>query len=178
MFILIIIPLFYFVKQLYPSVNLNQYSAIQFLAFLKQTRPVTVLMGMRDDLLRAMKKGEVTIMLLADFSKAFALLEPDSYNQVISTLRFSKSFLRWLNSYFNSVTGHVSYRSMMAHLISELPVWCATRRSLARCYVCYLHHQNPSALVYFNTLTILQSTPATKMCARTKLHHKYCEILV
>ena len=48
-----------------------------------------------------MKKGEVTIMLLADFSKAFALLEPDSYNQVISTLRFSKSFLRWLNSYFS-----------------------------------------------------------------------------
>ena len=153
---------------------------------------------MRDDLLRAMKKGEVTIMLLVDFSKAFALLEPDSYNQAISTLRFSKSFLRWLNSYFNSVTGHVSYRSMIVHLISELTVWCATRRSLARCYICYLHHQNPSSiglfqyaddttiysfiktlprLVYFNKLTILQST-ATKMCARTKLHPKHCEILV
>ena len=50
---------------------------------------------MRDDLLRAIKKGEVTIMLLADFAKAFAPLEPGSYNQVISTLRFSKSFLRW-----------------------------------------------------------------------------------
>ena len=31
----------------------------------------TVLMGMRDELLRTMKKGEVTLMLLADFSKAF-----------------------------------------------------------------------------------------------------------
>ena len=58
-------------------------------------------MGMRDDLLRAIKKGEVTIMLLAEFAKALALLEPDSYNQVISTLRFSKSFLRWLNRYFS-----------------------------------------------------------------------------
>ena len=33
---------------------------------------------MRDDLLRAIKKGEVTIMLLADFAKAFAPLEPGS----------------------------------------------------------------------------------------------------
>ena len=56
---------------------------------------------MRDDLLRAIKKGEVTIMLLAEFAKALALLEPDSYNQVISTLPFSKSFLRWLNRYFS-----------------------------------------------------------------------------
>ena len=32
-------------------------------------------------------------------------------------------------------------------------------------------------LVYLNTLTILQSTPATKTCARTKLHPKHCELL-
>ena len=155
-----------------------EYSAIQFLAFVKQTRPVTVLMGMRDDLLRAMKKGEVTIMLLADFSKAFALLEPDCYNQVISTLRFSTSFLLWLNSCFNSVTGHVSDRSMIVHLISEPTVWCATRRSLARCYVCYLHHQNPSSIGLFQYADDATIYSATKMCARTKLHPKYYEILV
>ena len=30
-----------------------------------------VLMGIRDDLIRAMKKGKVTLMVMADFSKAF-----------------------------------------------------------------------------------------------------------
>ena len=31
----------------------------------------TVLMGIRDDLIHAMKKGEVTLMLMDDFSKVF-----------------------------------------------------------------------------------------------------------
>ena len=31
----------------------------------------TVLMGIRDDIMRAMKKGEVTLMVCADYSKAF-----------------------------------------------------------------------------------------------------------
>ena len=31
----------------------------------------TVLMGIRDDLLRAMKKCDVTMMVMANFSKAF-----------------------------------------------------------------------------------------------------------
>ena len=38
--------------------------------FRKRHSTCTVLMGIRDDLLRAMKKGEVTLMVLADFSKA------------------------------------------------------------------------------------------------------------
>ena len=41
----------------------------------------TVLMGMRDDLLRAMKTGEVTLMVLADFSKA---LDTVNYNILIT----------------------------------------------------------------------------------------------
>ena len=55
----------------------------------------TVLMGMRDDLLRAMKKCEVTLMVLADFSKAFDTV---NYKVLISKLSmpgFSKPFLRW-----------------------------------------------------------------------------------
>ena len=45
-------------------VNLNQCSAIQIPTFRKRHSTNTVLMGMRDDLLRAMKKGEVTLMVL------------------------------------------------------------------------------------------------------------------
>ena len=52
-------------------------------------------------MLRAMKKGEVTLMVLADFSKAF---DTDNYKILItklSTLGFSKWFLRWLNCYLS-----------------------------------------------------------------------------
>ena len=75
----------------------------------------TVLMGMRDDLLRAMKTGENTLMVLADFSKA---LDTVSYNILItklSTLGFSKLFLRWLNSYLSDRSNFV-YRSIIVHL--------------------------------------------------------------
>ena len=61
----------------------------------------TVLMGMRDDLLRAMKKGEVTLMVLADFSKAFDTVNYKVLITKLSTLGFSKPFLRWLNSYLS-----------------------------------------------------------------------------
>jgi hypothetical protein len=54
-------------------------------------------MGIRDDLSKAMKKGEVTLMVMADFTKAFDTVH---YKTLIiaklSSLRFSKTFLRWL----------------------------------------------------------------------------------
>ena len=56
---------------------------------------------MRDDLLRAMKKGEVTLMVLADFSKAFDTVYYKVLITKLSTLGFSKPFLRWLNSYLS-----------------------------------------------------------------------------
>lgn len=42
-------------------------------SFRKGHSTTTVLMGIRDDLIRAMKKKEVTLMVLADFSKALIL---------------------------------------------------------------------------------------------------------
>ena len=42
-------------------------------SFHKGHSTTTVLMGIRDDLIRAMKKKEVTLMVLADFSKALIL---------------------------------------------------------------------------------------------------------
>ena len=58
-------------------------------------------MGMCDDLLRAMKKGEVTVMMLADFSKAFDTVNYKVLITKLSTLGFSKPFLCWLNSYLS-----------------------------------------------------------------------------
>ena len=60
-----------------------------------------VLMGMRNDLLRAMKNGEVTVVVLADFSKAFDTVNYKVLITKLSTLGFSKPFLPWLNSYLS-----------------------------------------------------------------------------
>ena len=53
----------------------------------------TVLMGMRDDLLIATKKGEVTLMVLADFSKAVDTVNYKILTTKLSTLGFSKTAL-------------------------------------------------------------------------------------
>ena len=59
----------------------------------------TVLMSIRNDLLKAMKKGEVTLMVMADFTKAFATVHYKTLIAKLSSLGFSKTFLRWLINY-------------------------------------------------------------------------------
>ena len=59
----------------------------------------TVLLGITDDLLSAMKRREVTLMVLADFSKAFDTV---CFKTVITKrhhLGFSKNVLEWLANY-------------------------------------------------------------------------------
>lgn len=68
-------------------------------SFRKGHSTSTVLLGTRDDLLSAMKRREVTLMVLADFSKAFNTF---CFKTVISKLHhlgFSKNVLEWLANY-------------------------------------------------------------------------------
>ena len=60
----------------------------------------TVLMGIRDDIIRAMKKGEVTLMVCADYSNAFDTVQ---FKAVLANyeMGFSKSFLLWVLSYLS-----------------------------------------------------------------------------
>ena len=88
----------------------------------------TVLMGMRDELLIAMKKGEVTLMVPVDFSKAFDTVNYKILITQLSTLGFSKLFLRWSNSYLSD-RWPVTFRTdRWSYIwISERTVWCAAR---------------------------------------------------
>ena len=54
-----------------------------FSGFRKGHSTSTVLMGIGDALMRSMKKGEVTLMIMADFSKAFDTVR---YQTLISKL--------------------------------------------------------------------------------------------
>ena len=59
----------------------------------------TVLVGIRDDLIRAMKRGEVTMMVCADHSKAFDTVQFKARLRKMHCMGFSKTFLLWVHNY-------------------------------------------------------------------------------
>ena len=61
----------------------------------------TVQMVISDDIMLAMKKGEVTLMVCADYSKAFDTVQFKAVLAKLHEMRFSKSFLLWVLSYLS-----------------------------------------------------------------------------
>ena len=58
-----------------------------------------LLFRIRDDMLKAMNPGECTLLILADFSKAFDTVKCKSVLSKLSALGFSKSHLKWTVNY-------------------------------------------------------------------------------
>ena len=67
--------------------------------FRKGHSTTTALLKFKDDISKAMKKGEITLAVFADFSKAFNTVDPEVLINKLSKMNFSKSFLHWLISY-------------------------------------------------------------------------------
>ena len=61
----------------------------------------TVLMGIRDDIISALKKGEVTLMVCADYSNAFDTVQFKAVLVKLHEMGFSKSFLLWVLIYLS-----------------------------------------------------------------------------
>ena len=59
----------------------------------------SVLLGIRDALIRASSRGEVTLMVCADYSKAFDTVQLKSVLTKMHNLGFSKEFLPWIIDY-------------------------------------------------------------------------------
>ena len=62
--------------------------------FRKGHSTATISMSMRDDIMRAIKKGEFTLMLLADFSKAFDTLNFKTVLKKLHLLNFSHDLVK------------------------------------------------------------------------------------
>ena len=62
----------------------------------------TVLLGIRNDIAKAMKRGEITLMVLADYSKAFDTIKFKTVLEKMNSLGFSKSFLQWTVNYLTN----------------------------------------------------------------------------
>ena len=69
--------------------------------FRKGHSTITALLKFKDDISKAMKKGEITLAVFADFSKAFNTVDPEVLINKLSKMNFSKSFLHWLISYLS-----------------------------------------------------------------------------
>ena len=58
-------------------------------------------MGIRDDIISALKKGEVTLLVCADYSNTFDTVQFKAVLAKLHEMRFSKSFLLWVLSYLS-----------------------------------------------------------------------------
>ena len=63
--------------------------------FRKGHSTTTVLLRIKDDIIKAMKREEITLMVLADFSKAFDTIKYKTVLKKLDYLGFLKSFLNW-----------------------------------------------------------------------------------
>ena len=106
-------------------------------------------MGMRDDLLRAMKKGEVILMVLADFSKAFDTVNYKILITKLSVLGFSKPFLRWLNSYIGDRSHFVQIDDSTSDVRFGVPQGSILGPMLFKVYVSDLQDHLPFSIGSF-----------------------------
>ena len=70
--------------------------------FRKGHSTATILMSMRDNIMRAMKKEELTLMLFADFSKTFDTLNFNKVLKKLHLLNFPHDYLYWLTNYLTN----------------------------------------------------------------------------
>ena len=59
----------------------------------------TLLLKIRDDFLRAMSKGELTLSVYSDYSKAFDTVQHDTIIQKLHKNSFSTSAIKWFISH-------------------------------------------------------------------------------
>ena len=60
-----------------------------------------------DDIIKAMNRGEVTIMVFADFSKAFDTVHFDIIIRKLYSMGFCAQFVRWIMSYLTEIQQYV-----------------------------------------------------------------------
>ena len=88
-------------KQLISYIEELSLLAPSISGFRKGHSTTTTLLGVRDDLLRAMKRGEVSVMVLADYSKAFDTVRFKTVLTKLHALGFSNEFLTWMVHYLS-----------------------------------------------------------------------------
>ena len=99
------------VKQLCNFIETNNiYSSTQA-GYRRNHSTNTILIKMRDDILNAMNKGEVTLSILADFRKTFDTVDYTVLIKKLSKLNMSPEFLHLIFSYISDRSQYVQIDS-------------------------------------------------------------------
>ena len=86
-------------RQLIEYINKKALLGPTISGFRKGHSTTSVLLGIGDALIRASSRGEVTLMVCADYSKAFDTVQFKSVLTKMHNLGFSKEFLLWMVDY-------------------------------------------------------------------------------
>ena len=131
-------------------------------------------MGIRDDLIRAMKKKEVTLMVLADFSKAFHTVCFKSIIIKMHSLGFSRNFLTWLTNYLSDRHHYVQIddrKSSPALLEFGIPQGSILGPMLFNMYVADLQDNLPlpiTSFQYADDTTMYTSCTASSITSQAE----------
>ena len=88
-------------KQITTYLEDNKLLTEGIVGYRKGHSTTTALLKIRDDILNAMKQGEITLMVMADYSKAFDTVDFKTVIRKMNNLGFSKTFMKWLVSYLS-----------------------------------------------------------------------------
>ena len=77
----------------------------------------SILMRFRDDIIQAMKKGELTMAIYADFSKAFDTVDYLKVLEKWHEMKFSNHFLKWVLGYVNGGRQFVQVNDKTSELL-------------------------------------------------------------
>ena len=89
-------------RQLSVLIDKNNVLNKNISAYRKGQSTTTVLQAIRDDIVKAMKRSEVIMMILAEFSKTFDTICFRNLISKMSKLGFPRDFLIWTQSYYAS----------------------------------------------------------------------------
>ena len=97
----------------------------------------TVLLRVRDDIIRAMKNGEITLIAFADFSKAFDTVDFQVVLKKLHAIGFSHSSFNWVLNYLTCRRQLVQVNDKQA----EAVIYCLAfrrGRSWAQCFLIFM----------------------------------------
>ena len=89
-------------KQLISFIKEAALLGLRMSGFRKGHSTTTALLGIRDELVRSMKRGEVSLLVLADYSKAFDTVRFSTVVKKMHHMGFSRKFLEWLINYLSN----------------------------------------------------------------------------
>ena len=131
---------------------------------------------MRDNILHSMKRGGVTMAILADFSKAFDTVAYKTVLKKMHKVGFSKSYLRWVTSSLTERKQFVQIDDKLSSTIEVafgVPLGSILRPVIFNLYVNDLSDSLEASVTTHSTLTTQPSTRTANLQILSSLKTNY-----